>query len=116
MRVRDITDTDRTEIDRLYRQLYPTTTVTSDLTHKSFSAEYLPLLIENDDGVQGMALGIIIQYGSLRQAYLEDVVIDESVRGQGFGRALIEHLLQELWNRDVEVVFVATSFDTEAES
>jgi N-acetylglutamate synthase-like GNAT family acetyltransferase len=86
------------------------------LTARSFSAEYLPFLVENDDGIQGMALGIIVHYGSLRQAYLEDVVIDEASRGSGIGRFLIEHILQEMWNRDVEVVFVATSFDNDTDS
>ena len=117
MRVRQITVADQAEVDRLYRQLYPTTTVTPDLTSRSFSAEYLPLLVEdNDDVVQGMALGIIIQYGSLRQAYLEDVVIDEVARGQGVGRILVEYALQEFWSRGVHVAFVATSFETEIDS
>lgn len=101
----------------MYRQLYPATTRTPDLSSKSFSAEYLPLLVEDDDGgVQGIALGIIIQYGSLRQAYLEDVVIDETARGQGLGRILVEHALKELWSCGVQMVFVATSFDTETDS
>ncbi len=41
------------------------------------------------------------------RAFIEDVVVDESLRGQGIGRALIENLLNSL--QDIEEIRLACS-------
>jgi ribosomal protein S18 acetylase RimI-like enzyme len=116
MKIREIIEADHAKVNTLYRQLYPDTTTEIDLSARSFSAKYLPLVIESEEKILGIGLGVIFQYGQSRLAYLEDLVIAKTSRGMGLGRALVEHFLRECASLRVEAVFIATDFDNEDES
>jgi ribosomal protein S18 acetylase RimI-like enzyme len=52
------------------------------------------LVVRDGDAIKGVAVVLIYTTPSWRKARIEDVVIDESVRGHGAGRALVERCVE----------------------
>ena len=95
MKIRDIRFEDLEQVYELLNQLkyVETSKVDKELAWKNFNSE--GLVLEHD--------GKIVGYGSLvieskirgyNSGQIEDVVIDESYRGLGWGELLIERLVE----------------------
>jgi len=85
---------------------------------KSDSAYHLLVAVNEDDNVVGSVLGIICK--SLAAHYesflvIEDVIVDDSLRRAGIGRALFEKIEQiALENTCAYSILVSSGFRTEA--
>lgn len=56
------------------------------------------------DEIIGMLSLVIMKIPTGRKAWIEDVVVDSKARGQGLGKALMDHALQEARERGVKVI------------
>ena len=81
----------------------------------SLSMEQLLELISSDstlvfvcsnavDEIIGMLSLVIMKIPTGRKAWIEDVVVDSKARGQGLGKALMDHALQEARERGVKSI------------
>jgi len=81
----------------------------------SLSMEQLLELISSDstlvfvcsnaaDEIIGMLSLVIMKIPTGRKAWIEDVVVDSKARGQGLGKALMDHALQEARERGVKAI------------
>ncbi len=62
------------------------------------------LVVREGEAIKGVAVVLIYTTPSWRKARIEDVVIDESVRGRGVGRALVERCIELARERGADVV------------
>ena len=62
------------------------------------------LAVYQDDAVMGVAVVLMYTTPSWRKARIEDVVIDETARGRGLGKALVERCIEVARQRGAEVV------------
>ena len=87
----------RKRLEELQNQLTPQPSLLSEQTLRTVlddSASHLYLLEEEGRVVGMLTLGIYHSpTGS--KAWIEDVVVDDSVRGLGYGKALVEHAILE---------------------
>ena len=56
------------------------------------------------DEITGMLSLVIMRIPTGTKAWIEDVVVDSKSRGQGLGKALMEHALQEARERGVKSI------------
>ena len=93
---------------RLYRQLQPDDPILEDgqdqaVFDQILATENLSLLVfEQDDEVVGtIYLNVIpnISRGASPYAIIENVVIDETLRGTGLGKAMMFETLERAWAR-----------------
>ena len=54
--------------------------------------------------IKGMLSLLIMKIPTGRKAWIEDVVVDSKARGQGLGKALMDHALQEAKERGVKAI------------
>ena len=54
--------------------------------------------------IKGMLSLLIMKIPTGRKAWIEDVVVDSKARGQGLGKALMDHALQEARERGVKAI------------
>jgi ribosomal protein S18 acetylase RimI-like enzyme len=52
------------------------------------------IAVTSDGKIAGMFLVMVYRIPYLRKAYLEDLIVDNTFRGKGFGRLLLEHGLE----------------------
>ncbi len=62
------------------------------------------LVAHEGEAIRGVAVVLTYTTPSWRKARIEDVVIDESVRGRGVGKALVERCIELARERGAEVV------------
>ena len=62
------------------------------------------LLVVHDDGVVGVAIVLVYTTPSWRKGRIEDVILDEKVRGRGVGKALVQRCVDLARERGAEVV------------
>src|SRR5690242_15243201 len=62
------------------------------------------LVVREGEGIRGVAVVLTYTTPSWRKARIEDVVIDESVRGRGVGKALVERCIELARQRGADVV------------
>lgn len=116
--IREVKARDKEHVSQLYGQLYPKyKNQVVDLSRSSFAADYLPLIYLDNENQQavGLVTGVIIKFGRLKQGYIEDLVVSADYRGQGVGKQLVNNLLARFKEQNIEVVFVATDFQSEEE-
>lgn len=106
MSIRKINVEDEGQINELYKQLYPDFNGKVDLTEKSFETKYLPLCVEENGVIVGFATGTIVKFGTQRYGYIEDLIVNESKKGLGYGSKLVREILNQFKNEGVEVAFV----------
>lgn len=93
MKIRDIKFEDMEEVYDLLNQLkfVETSQVDKELAWKEYNTE--GLVIEHEGKIVGYgALVVESKIRGYKSAQIEDVVIDESYRGKGWGELLIEEL------------------------
>lgn len=93
MKIRDIKFEDMEEVYHLLNQLkfVETSQVDKELAWKEYNTE--GLVIEHEGKIVGYgALVVESKIRGYKSAQIEDVVIDESYRGNGWGELLIEEL------------------------
>jgi ribosomal protein S18 acetylase RimI-like enzyme len=56
------------------------------------------------DQITGMLSLVIMKIPTGKKAWIEDVVVDSKARGQGLGKALMDHALQEARERGVKTI------------
>ena len=54
----------------------------------------------------GQIAGFSVFYLTPPESELPDIVVAEAFRGQGLGKALLEHSIQELKTRDIDTIFL----------
>jgi ribosomal protein S18 acetylase RimI-like enzyme len=80
-------------------------TLTTDELGKLLSNENLALVVVEDDGrIVGMGSLYVIPKIGKQNAYIEDVIVDESYRGQGLGEKLVRELIDIAKQRGVKSV------------
>jgi GNAT superfamily N-acetyltransferase len=103
MNVRRASKDDLDALLRLYVQLSEQNALTEGsraadaLEHILASPGLELLVVEGEDGVRGTLTLVVVAnltHNARPWAQVENMVVDESVRGEGFGRALIEGALQ----------------------
>lgn len=81
-------------INRLLAQLTDHRTVTDDDLRRIISDEAAHLFLLRADGaIVGMATLAAYRTPSGTKAWIEDVVVDESMRGRSLGRMLLDHAI-----------------------
>ncbi|MEM8766108.1 MAG: GNAT family N-acetyltransferase [Pseudomonadota bacterium] len=115
--VRQALSEDIPEILRLYRQLHPKDPVLEDgsdlaVFEAIFMSEWLALFLLEDAGrvLATAYLNVVpnITRGARPYAVIENVVTDEAVRGQGYGKTLMAEVLAEAWSRGCYTALLQT--------
>lgn len=115
--IRSATPADFDSIGRLYRQLQPDDPLVDQLTHAAVFEEILQrpgmdlLVLEVDGDVVGTTyLNVIpnLTRGARPYAVIENVVIEERLRGTGLGRRLMDATLARAWNEGCYKVMLMT--------
>lgn len=86
---------------------------TSDFNSEGSSSSKLEILIaENNEGnIIGMLLFNVINSGFKKYAVLEDMLLDNSVRGQSIGSALLEKAILESKNWNINFILLESGID-----
>ncbi|HVX42948.1 MAG TPA: GNAT family N-acetyltransferase [Mycobacteriales bacterium] len=108
--IRTATTTDRVAIARLLRQLHPENDRSTLPTIRQDSRTFLAT-----DGADPIGLAIVtfVDYGVEAYGTIEELVVDEAVRGRGVGRALLDRCRAWLAAEGAAVVFVSALDDAE---
>ncbi|ASW73453.1 hypothetical protein IQ37_15415 [Chryseobacterium piperi] len=87
--------------------------LTSDFNSEGSSSSKLEILIaENNEGnIIGMLLFNVINSGFKKYAVLEDMLLDNSVRGQSIGSALLEKAILESKNWNINFILLESGID-----
>ena len=95
--IADITDEDLAAVNRLIPQLSRSAPpLTGDALEQTVSWDGNHLLIARDgDRVVGMLTLVTFPIPTGLRAWIEDVVVDESARGQGVGAALTQEAVRQ---------------------
>jgi GNAT superfamily N-acetyltransferase len=107
---------DLSDLMRLYRQLNPGDPLVVDGSDATFSqimgsAGLSIFVVELDDVVVATTyLNVIpnLTRSASPYAVIENVVVEESLRGMGIGKQIMEHTLQAAWNADCYKVMLMT--------
>jgi ribosomal protein S18 acetylase RimI-like enzyme len=59
---------------------------------------------DKDGQILGMLSLIVMKIPTGNKAWIEDVVVDSKARGQGLGKALMNHALEEAKKREVKSI------------
>ena len=105
----DINDAAREQVAALFRQLNPEREQLP--LHELFESDN-PLTMaccRVDQAIVGMALMCTYKVISGHKGWIEDVVVDEKMRGQGIGRKLVEKLLEVAREKQVLEVLLFTA-------
>jgi ribosomal protein S18 acetylase RimI-like enzyme len=79
--------------------------LTMEKLHAVIGDPAATLFVVRDRGaIKGVAVVLMYTTPSWRKARIEDVVIDESVRGQGAGKALVTRCIEHARDRGADVV------------
>lgn len=108
------------EVTAAFEKLIPQLNTSSPLpTFKELESlissgnTYLFAGIENDI-IMGTISVVIYQIPTGRKAWIEDVIVDKSARGQGYGKQLMLHALEFLKTKDVLFVNLTSHPSREA--
>jgi L-amino acid N-acyltransferase len=116
-------DDDLADILRIYNQAVEKTTAvfeyrphTIEMRREWFRAKQaasLPVLVATESGaLQGFAtFGPFRAWPAYKYSVEHSVYVDESVRGRGVGRALVESVLTQARDRDLHVVMAGITSD-----
>ena len=114
---REAQSRDAAAVLELYRQLHPDDPVLEDgrdlvVLEQILASDWLTLYLVEDAGrVLGTAyLNVIpnVTRGARPYAIIENVVTDEAVRGQGYGKALMAGVLEAAWAQGCYKVMLQT--------
>jgi N-acetylglutamate synthase-like GNAT family acetyltransferase len=123
LRIRKATAADLSDVLRLYQQLSPEDPVLTDGKDQSVFQSILDtsglsvFLLESDGNVVSTCyLNIIpnLTRSACPYAIIENVVTDKAVRGEGFGRAVLQHAMAVAWESGCYKVMLLTGSKTEA--
>lgn len=103
-----LTDKDRAEIQRLFRQLNPDLVTQDPATVLGQPNPPTLLLCRENGQLLGMATLCVYTAISGIKAWVEDVVVDTPARGRGLGRQLMERLLEVARQRGATEVLLFT--------
>lgn len=95
----EVTESNAVALEQVNRLLPQLSTSAQALTSHNLKeivqSSHVHLYIAQEgDTVLGMLSLVVFTIPTGHRAWVEDVVVDESARGKGVGRALIEHALQ----------------------
>ena len=99
-------------ICKLTKQLSPKAVVPSeeDFCKMLEDSGFHLFVIQNDNGLPvGMLTVVIYQTPSGRKAWIEDVVVDERVRGQGYGKMLMRHSIDYCGNTGANTISLTSN-------
>ena len=85
-------------VNRLLPQLSASAkSISMDRLHELIKSDSIMLFLGSDQSgeILGMLSLIVIKIPTGNKAWIEDVVVDQSARGKGIGRALMNHALEE---------------------
>ncbi len=100
---------DRGEITRLVRQLHPDSADGSSLPRVRQEAR--TFVATEEDGLVGLAVATLVDYGVEAYGSIEELVVDAPGRGRGIGTALLAQCREWLTEAGAEVVFVSAKDD-----
>lgn len=85
----------------------------SDFNSESVSSSQLKILIaENNEGtIIGMLIFNVIYSGFKNYAILEDMLLDQSIRGQAIGSTLLEKAIQESKNWNINFILLESGME-----
>ena len=104
-------DLDR--VRELVKQLDPTAEVKEQSLYKAILCGHVSKIY---DGDKLIAMGWIFPRQTLLryQAVIEDMIVDETYRGKGYGRIVLQELLKWAKDKNIEVVELTTGHHREA--
>ncbi len=123
MRIREATSADLPDVLKLYRQLSPEDPILTDGEDRSafqliLDTPGLSIFLLETDGkaVSTCYLNIIPNLTRSAHSYaiIENVVTDEAHRGNGFGKAVLQHAMAVAWDSGCYKVMLLTGSKTEA--
>lgn len=93
--LKSLSDSQVTDLLTLMHELDPSIPVTAEMVHAAASAPgtHLFAAVGEDGHIAGCASLCVFDSPTGRKASVEDVVVASGFRGQGIGRALMEHLI-----------------------
>ena len=115
MNIRKLLSSDKENLQRLYKKLYPDNPV-YDLSNNVFQAKNLILGIEEDDKLVGFLQGVFFHVSGRAECYINDLIVDDDYRGRGFGKALIHSAEDEFRKMGGSYIFVFTDFEDQADN
>ena len=108
MLIRDSRPGDQAALMRLAHELHPEHGLRA---LKPVRLESRTFAAEADDEVIGFALVTLTDYGLESCGYIEELVVEESNRGDGIGTALLQRCVDWLKENDVFVLFLSSRDD-----
>lgn len=88
--------------------------VRSDVEEIVASSSRAILVAMNDDEIVGMAVVNVVFKVGKREARIDEVVVDESARGTGLGRQLMEAAIDWAWSKDCSSIELTSRASREA--
>src|SRR3989344_9303037 len=89
MKIREITDRDSKEVNKLYKELYQPSEPDVNLVGKKIDAEMISFLIEENGKVVGLISGTVVHYSTKIEGQIWDLIIDPIFRNRGYGKQLV---------------------------
>ncbi len=86
------------KIDRLFAEQAKKNNI--DINYKEYS-----YVVKDDDG---KIMGGVYGYRLYREVYIDDLCIDESIRGKGIGKKLINIIEKEICNNETDCLILNT--------
>jgi N-acetylglutamate synthase-like GNAT family acetyltransferase len=108
--IRTATAADRAGIAHLVRQLHPESGPSS---LPAVRQESRTLVAAEKGNLIGLAVVTLVDYGIEAYGTIEDLVVDETARSRGVGRALLDECRAWLSAEGADVVFVSSLDDAE---
>lgn len=115
LQLQDLTSTDITDIEAIFTLLLPDKKV-GDIPAilKKAQDRVLWLVYRENQKIVGMASMGMYEVVSGFKGWIEDVVVDEKMRGKGIGKALIQEMLERGKQRGLNEIYLFTEDERNA--
>lgn len=115
-----LVDTVSVELEDAFKRLIPQLSETARIPDKQtllkiVGSDTTRLFVAEENGkIVGTSSLVIYEIPAIRKAWIEDVVVDASVRGRGVAAALIQHILEYAKEEGLEKVDLTSSIHRKA--
>lgn len=115
-----LVDTVSVELEDAFKRLIPQLSETARIPDKQtllkiVGSNTTRLFVAEENGkIVGTSSLVIYEIPAIRKAWIEDVVVDASVRGRGVAAALIQHILEYAKEEGLEKVDLTSSIHRKA--
>ena len=115
-----LVDTLSVELEDAFKRLIPQLSETARIPDKQtllkiVGSNTTRLFVAEENGkIVGTSSLVIYEIPAIRKAWIEDVVVDASVRGRGVAAALIQHILEYAKEEGLEKVDLTSSIHRKA--